>query len=200
MASGDTAMNNEANTERRSPSGSNLSFRADYYGGDFVEDGSFLVLSTEGLSLSPGTPSGEDKDMEVVDEVDEEMETSNKETEQQSQPEEGEGAAFKTPTTSMSKSQVLGEDVESSVESSHSSVKSKQEEQEAEGSMAGNSRYISMTGMSMNSNSSVSTDAHLIETGEEVNFLVAENKKLTGKLLLTITCYKFNSFFVKSGI
>jgi len=140
----------------------------DYYGGDFVEDGSFLVLSTDGLSLSPTSPPGEadasDEDAKNMD-----IEVLNDEDETNS--------SSTTTMHSGTQAQVLGEDPESSVDST-----SKMEEQRADSLNAGNGDFVEslMTNMSVASASSTSTDTHLIESNEEVNLLMAENKKYAG--------------------
>ncbi|ODN05008.1 Nucleoprotein TPR [Orchesella cincta] len=139
----------------------------DYYGGDFVEDGSFLVLSTDALSLSPTTPPGGDGDMSDED-------TKNMDIEVLNSVDEDETNSSST-CHSNTQAQVLGEDPESSVDSI-----SKMEEQKSESLNVGirDPATSSVTNISLASASSSSTDAHLIESNEEVNLLMAENKKL----------------------
>lgn len=152
-----------------------LAFRTDYYGGDFVEDGSFLVLNTDGMSLSPVTPPEERSDgednIEVIN-----MGANNED---------------ETPTASLYKSltqsQVLGEDPESSVESRHSLTKD--EEKHSLPNVATQSSG-NPGSMSIVSVSSGSTDTHLLESSEEVNLLMAENKKLAGLASIIINYYK----------
>ncbi|CAL8138152.1 unnamed protein product [Orchesella dallaii] len=138
----------------------------DYYGGDFVEDGSFLVLSTDGLSLSPTTPPGD------ADESDEDA--KNMDIEVLNSADDDETNSSST-CQSGTQAQVLGEDPESSVDSI-----SKIEGQKSDSLNASirDPATSSVTNMSVTSASSSSTDAHLIESNEEVNLLMAENKKL----------------------
>lgn len=152
-----------------------LSMRMDYYGGDFVEDGSFLVLNTDGMSLSPTTPplnnsdDEEDKklDMEVINENDEDVTPSSS----------------MNRASSLSQPQVLGEDPESSVESSHSASSQRVKETNSLNSSQQEAVLNSMTNMSVASGgSSASTDTHLNESTEEINLLMADNKKLTGTI------------------
>lgn len=150
-----------------------LSMRMDYYGGDFVEDGSFLVLNTDVMSLSPTTPplnnsdDEEDKklDIEVINENDEDVTPSSS----------------INRASSLSQPQVLGEDPESSVESSHSTSSQRGKETNSLTNSCQNDAVLnSITNMSVASGSSASTDTHLNESTEEINLLMADNKKLTG--------------------
>lgn len=148
-----------------------LSLRMDYYGGDFVEDGSFLVLNTDGMSLSPNSPAADRSEDEEVPDKNVDIEVLNEA--------EDDDTPYSSVKSGVQQQQVLGEDPESSVESGHSASL-----QAGDSAIKSSGQpevgVNSLTNLSVASMSSGSTDAHLIESGEDLNLLMEENKKLTG--------------------
>ncbi len=179
--SSSAAKTSEGNREsvEESRNSLDLSMRMDYYGGDFVEDGSFLVLNTDGMSMSPTTPPLNNSDDEEEKKLDIEVINENEE--------DVTPFSSMNGASSLSQPQVLGEDPESSVESSHSASSQPGKEPNSLTSCQQEAVLNSITNMSVASGgSSASTDTHLNESTEEINLLMADNKKLTGTMFIIL--------------